>query len=194
MPGLPPVAADAAAFRMLDPDRAAGNRPMTGQPVRAVALDYGGTIDSRASPLLDGGRQVDPSCVAPLRALAARGLVLILSSNTQRGEHRWAALEAAGIDRLFRAVLMSACMGLRKPDPDFYALITTVAHCRPGEVLHVGNNLETDVAGPARCGMRTALVRPDGIAAEERQRLPPGALVIGHVKQLPPLLGCGTQP
>jgi putative hydrolase of the HAD superfamily len=167
---------------------------MTGQPVRAVALDYGGTIDSRTSPVLDGSWQVDPSCVAPLRALAARGLVLILSSNTQQGEHRWAALEAAGIDRLFRVVLMSACLGLRKPDPDFYALITTVAHCRPGEVLHVGNNLETDVAGPARCGMRTALVRPDGIAAEERQRLPPGALVIGHVKQLPPLLGCGTQP
>ena len=169
-------------------------RASAGDGIACVAFDYGGTIDSRASPLLDGRRQVDPSSVAPLRALAARGLVLILSSNTQRGQHRWAALEAAGIDRLFRAVLMSACMGLRKPDPDFYALITTVAHCRPGEVLHVGNNLETDVAGPARCGMHTALVRPDGIAAEERQRLPPGALVIGHVKQLPPLLGCGTQP
>jgi FMN phosphatase YigB (HAD superfamily) len=51
---------------------------------------------------------------------------------------------------------MSARMGLRKPDPDSCALITTVAHCRPGEVLHVGNNLETDVIGPARCGMRTA--------------------------------------
>lgn len=163
-------------------------RASAGDGIACVAFDYGGTIDSRTSPLLDGSRQVDPSCVAPLRALAARGLVLVLSSNTQQGEHRWAALEAAGIDGLFRAVLMSACMGLMKPDPDFYALITTVAHCQPGEVLHVGNNLETDVIAPARCGMRTALVRPDGITAEERQRLPPGALVISHVKQLRPLL------
>jgi len=42
--------------------------------------------------------------------------------------------------------------------------------------------------------MRTALVSPDGVTAAERQRLPPGALVISHVKQLPPPLGCGTQP
>jgi len=31
---------------MPDPDQAAGNRPMTGQPVRAVALDYGGAISA----------------------------------------------------------------------------------------------------------------------------------------------------
>jgi FMN phosphatase YigB (HAD superfamily) len=158
--------------------------------VRCVALDYGGTIDLAVSPLLDGSREVDPACVPALRCLAGNGLMLALSSNTTPQEHRWAALEAAGIDRLFRLVLMSSCIGLRKPHPDFYTLIAAVAHCWPTEILHVGNNIETDVIGPARCGMRTALVRPNGVTSDERVRLPPGALVIRHVNELPGLLGC----
>lgn len=159
--------------------------------IRCVALDYGGTIDHTAAPRLGGSRQVDPACVPALRTMAGHGLTLVLSSNTLPGEHRTTALAAAGIDQLFRLILMSACIGMRKPEPGFYALITAAAHCQPGQTLHVGDNMTNDVIGPARYGMRTALLRP-GITAEERQQMPPGTLVISHVSDLPRLLGRQT--
>lgn len=80
----------------------------------------------------------------------------------------------------------------RKPDPDFYQLIVTLGHCWPSQVLHVGNSLGNDVVGPAACGLRVALVRPRGITDQEREQLPPGALVVDHLRELPPLLGCQT--
>lgn len=162
---------------------------MTGRQIRAIALDYGGTIDQPGSPLLDGSRQVDPACIPVLRYLAGSGYMLVLSSNTRPGQHRTAALAAAGVSRLFRLVLMSACLGVRKPDPGFYALITAFARCQPDEVLHVGDNLANDVLGPARCGMRTALICPGGITGDEQSQLPAGALVISHLTGLPRLLG-----
>lgn len=135
-------------------------------------------------PLTGGSRPVDPGCTGPLRLLAAR-YVLVLSSNTAPGMHRIPALAAAGTDHLFRAVLASACLGIAKPDPAFYAMIPAVAQCQPGEVLHVGNNINTDITGPARCGMLTALIRPSGLAPGEHDQLPPRTLVIRHVRDLP---------
>ena len=154
-----------------------------------VAIDYGGTISDETRPLLGGSRPVDPACVPVLRALAGRGLALILSSNTADGEDRWPALRAAGISDVWRAAFMSASVGVRKPDPAFYRLITAAANCWPDQVLHIGNNLETDILGPQRFGMHTALVRAGGAAEDERAMLPPGTLVIAHLRELPALLG-----
>jgi FMN phosphatase YigB (HAD superfamily) len=157
--------------------------------LRCIAFDYGGSLTTAGRPLIGGSRPVDPGCIAPLRLLAAR-YVLVLSSNTTPGVHRIPALAAAGIDHLFRAVLASACLGVAKPDPAFYAIIPAVAQCQPAQVLHVGNNIRTDVTGPARCGMHTALIRPCGLAPGEQDQLPPPTLVIRHPRELPHLLGC----
>jgi putative hydrolase of the HAD superfamily len=80
-------------------------------------------------------------------------------------------------------------VGVRKPDPAFYRLITAAANCWPDQVLHIGNNLETDILGPQRSGMHTALVGAGGAAEDERAMLPPGTLVIAHLRELPALLG-----
>lgn len=163
--------------------------------IRCVALDYGGTIDDPGSLLLDGSHEVDPAAIPALRNLAASGITLVLSSNTRPGEHRMAALVEAGIGRLFRLVLMSSCIGIRKPDPDFYALITAATHCYPAEILHVGNNIRTDIIGPASSGMNTALIRPHGVLTDlEQQMMPPGTIMIRHITELPHMLGCQLPP
>lgn len=155
--------------------------------VKAVAIDYGGSLTARGGPLAGGSRPVDPGCAGPLRLLAAR-CALVLSSNTSPGIDRAPALEAAGIAGLFRAVLSSGCLRMAKPDPGFYAMIAAAAGCQPGQVLHVGNNITNDITGPASCGMRTALIRPAGLAPGERDLLPAGTLVISHLRELPALL------
>jgi FMN phosphatase YigB (HAD superfamily) len=108
------------------------------------------------------------------------------SSNTQSHETRWPALQQAGIDRLFRLALLSYPLGVRKPAKLFYDVVLAAAGCPASEVLFVGDNFACDVAGPVAHGMRAALVRPDGLRAGEQ--LPGEALLIRHVRDLPPLL------
>jgi len=104
------------------------------------------------------------------------------SSNTTPGEKRWSALQQAGIDGLFRVALLSYPQGVRKPAPLFYELMLAAAGCPASEVLFVGG----DVAGPVALGMRAAFVRPHG--ARPGEELPGEALLISHVRDLPPLL------
>jgi hydroxymethylpyrimidine pyrophosphatase-like HAD family hydrolase len=69
--------------------------------IKAVALDYGGTISADSIDHVIGQKPVDPAAATALRALHdGRGLRLILASNTMPCETRWPALQQAGIDRL----------------------------------------------------------------------------------------------
>ena len=155
--------------------------------VRAVALDYGGTISLDAVDHLIAQKPVDPAAASALRVLHDDlGLRLILASNTLPGEIRWPALQQAGIDGLFRVALLSYPLGVRKPDPLFYDLVLTAAGCPARQVLFVGDNLSCDVTTPVTRGMRAALVRPHGLRPGEV--LPAGALLIPHVRDLPALL------
>jgi HAD superfamily hydrolase (TIGR01549 family) len=133
-----------------------------------------------------GEKPVDPAAADALRTLHEYGINLLVASNTTPGERRWPALQQAGINRLFRAVLLSYPLGVRKPEPLFYDLVLAAAGCPASEVLFVGDNFACDVAGPVAHGMRAALVRPDGLRPGEE--LPGEALLIGHVRDLPPLL------
>ena len=141
----------------------------------------GGTISLDAIDHLLGEKPVDPAAADTLRTFHDYGITLLIASNTTPGERRWPALQHAGVDRLFRLALLSYPLGVRKPAPLFCALVLAAAGCPASEVLFVGDHLENDVAGPARHGTRTALVRPGEV-------LPDGALLITHVRELPSLL------
>jgi FMN phosphatase YigB (HAD superfamily) len=157
------------------------------RPVRAIALDYGGTITLDAIDHLLGEKPVDPQAATALHVLHDDlGIPLLLTSNTLPGEKRWPALQQAGIDRLFRVALLSYPLGTKKPEKLFYNLTVAAAGCPAGQILFVGDSLRCDVAGPAEYGMQAALVRPDGLKPGER--LPAGALLIRHVRELPALL------
>jgi FMN phosphatase YigB (HAD superfamily) len=165
--------------------KAAGLR-LDGEPVAAMALDYGGTISAGTIDHLIGQKPVDPAAAAALRTLHDDGLRLILASNTLPGETRWPALQKAGIDGLFCVALLSYPLGTRKPEPLFYRLVLAAAESPPERVLFVGDNLTNDVATPITHGMRAALIRPHGLRPGEV--LPGGALLIRHVRDLPALL------
>ncbi|HEX3923378.1 MAG TPA: HAD hydrolase-like protein [Streptosporangiaceae bacterium] len=61
-----------------------------------------------------------------------------------------------------------------------------LSRCTADQVLFVGDRIDYDVAAPMRAGMRACLVRPDGPRPAEV--LPEGALMIGHVRELPAFL------
>ncbi|WP_395111342.1 HAD family hydrolase [Actinomadura sp. SCN-SB] len=168
-------------------DSAHAQGPAMSSSLSCLVTDYGSTISADAIDHLIGQKPVDPAAAATLRTLHDDlALRIILASNTERHETRWPALQKAGIADLFSVALLSYPLGIGKPDPVFYQLVLAAAQAPPEQVLFVGDNLHCDVIAPLAHGMRTALVRPDGLRPGES--LPNGALLIRHVRDLPALL------
>ncbi|MBB1087117.1 HAD-IA family hydrolase [Lysobacter sp. SG-8] len=106
-----------------------------------------------------------PDTEAALVRLAARRPLAALSNGN-------ADLATIGIDRLFAFQLGAREHGAAKPHPGIFHAACERLGCAPGDVLHVGDHPEMDVAGAHRAGMRSAwLNRTD--AAWDRTDLRP---------------------
>jgi FMN phosphatase YigB (HAD superfamily) len=154
--------------------------------IRVIALDYGGTLSTGHEDHVLDQKGVEPRAAAALHEPAGLGLRLVLATNATAAETRWPALQMAGVHELFSVGLISYSLNVRKNDSLFYELVITAAQCPPHQVLLVGNSIPNDVTGPMQAGMQACLVRPDGLRPGED--LPDGALLIGHVSELPALL------
>jgi putative hydrolase of the HAD superfamily len=71
-------------------------------------------------------------------------------SPTARG-----VLAAGGLDAHLDAVLISHDLGLRKPRREIFEALLERLGAGPEEVIHVGDNLDADVAGASAAGLRT---------------------------------------
>ncbi|HEV2347909.1 MAG TPA: HAD family hydrolase [Actinocrinis sp.] len=175
------------------------DNPWSRKP-RVIAYDYGGTLAPNSSADPDGARRdqpVYPEAAEMIRYLHdAHGILAILSSNNQPTEPRRPSLETAGLLDYFGAVLLSEDLSCGKPDPLFYGKLLTAARqitggCEPWDVVHVGDNPMTDIAGPIQHGMRAVWVTGDANGAlDNRHLVAAGAVrVIGNITLLPRELG-----
>jgi putative hydrolase of the HAD superfamily len=64
--------------------------------------------------------------------------------------------ELFGLSGYFEFVLRAGPDGRSKPFADMYHLAAEKLNVPLGEILHVGDDLTTDVAGAVRCGMQPA--------------------------------------
>jgi putative hydrolase of the HAD superfamily len=99
-----------------------------------------------------------PDTVAVLSDLRRRGLALGMLSNYSLAPAIRDSLRRLGIESFFDAVLVSADLGIVKPEPALFARIAADLGLPPRDILLVGDNLKADVAGGAAAGMRTAHV------------------------------------
>jgi epoxide hydrolase-like predicted phosphatase len=176
------LAADrvAAAFRH-DPE---GRRLLTELETGALSeadfeRPFGallGLAEDRAPGLVDrlfGGMQAEPLMLDAVRAARAAGLRTGLVSNSW-GDERY---DAALLDELFDAVVISGREGFRKPDPRMYELGARRLGLAPQACVYVD-----DLAGnlkPARAMGMTTLHHTDAAAT---------------VAELERLLGVGLSP
>jgi len=92
-----------------------------------------------------------------------------------------------GVADLFEAVIISAEVRLRKPNPRIFRRMLRMLKLEPRDVLFVGDTPRDDVLGASQCGLRTAWIRkglptlPDGIPAPD--------FVINDLAELPQILG-----
>lgn len=132
----------------------------TKRTLRRRGADLLSEFASHVIPALEQWHQVpmegfadSASCLADLRS---RGIAVAVCSNW--GWDLADDLAGAALGGLADIVLSSAEAGCRKPHPDIYAEVLRLAGVMPREAIFVGDNMETDVLGPQRGGIRAFLL------------------------------------
>ncbi|HMI68348.1 MAG TPA: HAD-IA family hydrolase [Solirubrobacteraceae bacterium] len=106
-----------------------------------------------------------PDVLARLRAGGAR---LAVVSNWDVSLHD--VLERTGLRPLVDAVVISAELGVAKPDPAIFRAALDRLGAAPDGAVHVGDSLEHDVAGARAAGLEAVLVARNGAAAPDGVR------------------------
>lgn len=94
-------------------------------------------------------------------ALMGAGLSIRIASNFD-GRLRGVVAGLSDLAGLQDSLVISSEVGHRKPHPAFYRVVCESAGLIPSQVLFVGDDLENDVLGPGRAGLRAALLDRDG--------------------------------
>ncbi len=97
-----------------------------------------------------------------LGALAARGYRLGIVTNG-RSPFQERSIAALGIRHYFGTVLVSEAERVRKPDPEIFLRAAARLQARVDEVVFVGDNLQADIAGAQRCGMKAIWFAPHAV-------------------------------
>jgi FMN phosphatase YigB (HAD superfamily) len=161
--------------------------------LKAVIFDFGHTImreDSCVDPhlencpteLMPGAREAIETIQLP------KGIWANTQVATVADIRRW--LMRAGLDHQIRWVAASFELGCRKPDPEFFTRALAACGLESNEVLFVGNQLDTDIAGANRAGIQSVyLAGPAYRSVDERvpQDVKP-AFTIETLFELPGLI------
>jgi putative hydrolase of the HAD superfamily len=107
-----------------------------------------------------------PGVEEALRDLRARGLALAVVANWDFGLHEH--LRRHGLTPWFDAVVLSAEVGARKPDPAPFRVALERLGVDPGRALHVGDHAPHDEVGARSAGMRFAPAPLAGLVAAWR--------------------------
>ncbi|MCM1504076.1 MAG: HAD family hydrolase [Muribaculum sp.] len=78
-----------------------------------------------------------------------------------------AVLSDFNLLHLFKQIIESAVVGVRKPDPKIFALGVEALGLRPEEVLVVGDSLKKDILPAESLGCKVAWLKGKGWTAEE---------------------------
>ena len=118
----------------------------------ALAASFGDAIRTKLPVLY-------PHVSAVLAELKRQGYRVGLISNTGRtwGRFLRPIQDGFGIGKYFDDRVFSDELGIRKPEAGIFEAALEHLGLRPGEVVHVGDDLEADVAGSKALGFRAVL-------------------------------------
>ena len=121
-----------------------------------------------------------PDAIGCLERVRGLRLTVGIVGNQTEVLESWARESALPAD----VISSSASLGVRKPDPAFFAKVVELMGCRAGEVAYVGDRVDNDVLPAAAAGLVAIHVRrgPWG----KLQRTPPeAALGLDDLASLP---------
>lgn len=154
-------------------------------------LDLGALAEILTRAHMAGIRGVTAAPARRVEAVRrlARHYRLGMLSNFDDGATGHEIIADTGVGALFEAVIVSADVGMRKPNPlVFEQMLKMLGLGDASEALFVGDMPELDVAGPKRVGMHAAWINRHGRALPEG--IPSPDLVIADLAELPDVLKC----
>ena len=124
-----------------------------------------------------------PDALDCLERVRSAGVTVGLAGNQNAALEEWARSAALPVD----IVTGSASLGVRKPDPAFFARLVELAGVGRSEVAYVGDRADNDVLPALSAGMVAVHVRrgPWG----RLQATPDGAVAVESLAELPGVLG-----
>ncbi len=137
---------------------------------------------------MKGVRGVTAAPAARVEAVKrlARRYRLGLLSNFDDSRTGWEIMEDTGVRGLFEVIIISADVGMRKPNPRIFARMLEMLNLPAGDILFVGDTPHHDVAGAKRIGMDAAWISRHALPLPEG--LPEPDIVIQDLAELPDLL------
>lgn len=88
-------------------------------------------------------------------------------------------LEEFRLSHLFRSVIESAVVGIRKPDPRIFTLGVKALHMLPEEVTVVGDSFDKDIIPAKQAGCRTIWFKGEGWTEETFDESIPDRIITG---------------
>jgi HAD superfamily hydrolase (TIGR01662 family) len=135
--------------------------------------------------------QLLPTARETLEELKRNSYVLGVVTNTSySSSHIASALEHLGILTYFETVVVSSAEGVAKPNPELFVRALDRLSLCPDQAIFVGNDVQVDVMGARRAGLRAILVRSP--AAEMDTPTPAGVLVVAEIADILRMLGVHT--
>lgn len=118
-----------------------------------------------------------------LAELRRRGIAYAILTNG------WSPLQQKKAERVGfdGPVLVSADLGIQKPEPEAFTALAKALDAEPEEIAFVGDTPSSDVAGAIRAGMQGIWFDAEGVVYP--QELPPPSATIHALADLPAALG-----
>lgn len=121
----------------------------------------------------EAARQAVAEAEPVLRQLAARYPMVLVSNFYGNVE---AVITDMGIRDCFSAIIESAVVGVRKPDPAIFALGVDALRLPADKVLVVGDSLRKDILPARSLGCATAWIKGKGWTADEDAQSDPAQI------------------
>jgi putative hydrolase of the HAD superfamily len=115
-----------------------------------------GLSSAYVSPLFEVAPYLNPDTPRVLKWLKNQKKLVGLICNTglTPGFGLRKFLTREGIAKYFDLMLFSDEVGIRKPDPKIFQLVTQRLKVKPYEIVHIGDNLKSDVWGAKNAGFK----------------------------------------
>jgi putative hydrolase of the HAD superfamily len=112
-----------------------------------------------------------PDTHEALRKVRLLKLRMALVSNASDAANVHQMLKNHRLDKIFRPVVISAAIGVRKPDPRAFQPVLEAWKCAPEKIVMVGDQLGMDILGAQKLGMRTIWIRSEEDSSFNREFL-----------------------
>jgi putative hydrolase of the HAD superfamily len=127
-----------------------------------------------------------PALHEVLDELQDEGRMLGMISNAGDAENVQRLIDKVEIRDYFDPIIISAAIGIRKPDPTLFEMVLDQWQVTPDSVVMIGDRLEADILGAQNAGIHQIWLKPEAESSTARQITP--EKVTGKLVDIPGLI------